>query len=303
MIVGIDEVGRGAWAGPLCVGAVALGGNSVEGLTDSKKLTKKRREVLTYELKRSDARVGVGWVSAKVIDRIGLGVALKLAAQKALAQVDGSDVDQIIIDGTIELVDDPRVTLMKQADLLVPSVSAASIIAKVARDTYMGVIADQFEGYGFAAHVGYGTAAHSAALAQHGPTLLHRLSFAPLKAVAMRQGAAQVTAGAIAEEAAASYLSKLGMKILERNWKTKWCEVDVVAQKDKVLYFVEVKYRRRDEQGDGLAAITPKKLRQMRYAADFWLHAHPGTDYQQATLAAMALSGEPPQVTSWLPNV
>ena len=76
MIVGIDEVGRGAWAGPLLVGAVALNGAAIEGLTDSKKLTKKRRETLAHQLKRSSARIGLGWVSARDIDRIGMSEAL-----------------------------------------------------------------------------------------------------------------------------------------------------------------------------------------------------------------------------------
>src|SRR5688500_2825470 len=129
MIVGIDEVGRGAWAGPLVVGAVLLGGEPIDGLTDSKKLTKKRREQLDLEIRQKAKAVGLGWVSAGHVDHLGLSSALKLRAKRALAQV-RADYNEIIIDGTIAFVDDVRVTTMAKADLLIPCVSAASIVAK-----------------------------------------------------------------------------------------------------------------------------------------------------------------------------
>ncbi|HSW92135.1 MAG TPA: ribonuclease HII [Candidatus Saccharimonadales bacterium] len=180
MIVGIDEVGRGAWAGPMVVGAVLLGDATIDGLTDSKKLTKKQRERLDIEIRQKAVAIGIGWVSAKQIDTIGLSNALKLASRRALAQIH-NNYDEIIIDGTIALIDDPRVTLMKKADLLVPSVSAASIVAKVARDNYMRHLDQVFPGYAFTGHVGYGTLLHRQAIATLGVTPLHRLSYAPLR--------------------------------------------------------------------------------------------------------------------------
>lgn len=180
MIVGIDEVGRGAWAGPVVVGAVLLGGAKIEGLTDSKLLTKKRRELLDSEIRQKAQAIGLGWVSAKEIDRIGLSAALKLASRRAIAHIH-HEYEEIIIDGTIALLDDSRVTLMKKADFLIPSVSAASIVAKVARDNYMKYLDKVFPGYAFTGHVGYGTAAHCSAIEERGVTPLHRLSFAPLK--------------------------------------------------------------------------------------------------------------------------
>ena len=179
MIVGIDEVGRGAWAGPMAVGAVLLGDAVIPGLTDSKKLTKKRREQLDIEIRQQALAIGIGWVSAHQIDTIGLSEALKLASRRALAHI-RHEYKEIIIDGTIALIDDPRVTLLPKADLLIPSVSAASIIAKVARDNYMKHLDDVFPGYEFTSHVGYGTATHRAAIETLGVTPLHRLSFAPL---------------------------------------------------------------------------------------------------------------------------
>jgi len=179
MIVGIDEVGRGAWAGPLVVGAVLLGDVRIDGLTDSKKLTKKQRERLDLEIRQKAAAIGLGWVSAKQLDRIGLSQSLKLASARAIAHI-VKEYDEIIIDGTVAFIEDPRVTLMAKADLLVPSVSAASIVAKVARDNYMKHLDGVFPGYAFISHVGYGTAAHREAIKGQGVTPLHRLSFAPL---------------------------------------------------------------------------------------------------------------------------
>lgn len=327
MIVGIDEVGRGAWAGPMTVGAVALGDAEIAGLTDSKKLTAKKREKLTLEIKQKAAAVGLGWVSAKVIDQIGLSAALKLAARRAMSQIN-VDYDQIIIDGTINLfqgstleqVDLPsqglplekrevEIVTMARADLLVPSVSAASIVAKVARDEYMKIMDAKFPGYKFAAHVGYGTAAHSAALAELGASPIHRMSFAPLSTyyntsrdqkgstflsekddIGIKMLTKNTTkVGNNAEEAVCEHVRRQGYTIIDRNWKTKWCEVDIIAERKGIVHFIEVKYRKNDRAGSGLAAITPKKLRQMKFAAELWLA---NKDVQQAVLSAVEVSGE-----------
>jgi ribonuclease HII len=302
MVVGIDEVGRGAWAGPMVVAAVALGGEEIPGLTDSKKLTAKRREMLSLQIKQTAAGIGIGWVSSKTIDRIGLSAALKLAARKALAGVT-CEYDQIIIDGTIKLVDDPRVTTMKQADLLVPSVSAASIVAKVARDHYMAVIADTFPGYGFEGHVGYGTAAHSAALAEYGVTPIHRVSFAPIAGMKMKAvvPVSAPSTGQLAETAAADHLSSLGFRILERNWKTKWCEIDIIAERDNRIHFVEVKYRKNYRQGTGIDYVTRAKHKQMKFAAELWLSSR--DNFDSAALSAIGLSGQPIVVDEFIEQI
>src|SRR6478609_3044895 len=99
MILGIDEVGRGPWAGPLVVGAVVLGGQPIDGLTDSKKLTKKRREQLDVIIRDQAAGYGLGWVHANEIDELGLSECLKLATRRAVEQIT-SPYHEIIIDGT-----------------------------------------------------------------------------------------------------------------------------------------------------------------------------------------------------------
>lgn len=306
MILGIDEVGRGPWAGPLVVGAVVLGVD-IEGLTDSKKLTKKRREELDVIIRRDAAGYGLGWVSAEEIDQIGLPKALKLATIRAAEQVKAS-YHEIIIDGTINFLRETSkgkyVTTLAKGDLLVPSISAASIIAKVARDNYMAQQDRAFPGYGFASHVGYGTAAHRAAIEKLGVTPLHRLSFAPLAkyrtkdAVTVEHGQGQ-TIGALAEDKAAQDLSEKGHHIVARNWRTRWCEIDIIASKDDTLCFVEVKYRRSASQGGGVAAITPKKLQQMKFATEFYL-AQNKISGKEVKLAVMAMSGTPPKTELYL---
>lgn len=316
MILGIDEVGRGPWAGPLVVGAVVLGGAQIEGLTDSKKLTKKKRELLHDEIYAKASGVGLGWVDAVEIDEIGLGPALRLATKRAVREV-SVPFHEIIIDGTINFLSDTplerHVTTLPKADLLAPSVSAASIVAKVTRDRYMAEQDDIYAGYSFGSHAGYGTAVHRAAIERLGVTPLHRLSFAPLRRYAL---AAQSHTtphdapvyettkriGDLAENAAATYLVGKGHTIVERNWKTKYCEIDIVSRKDATVYFTEVKYRAQPNQGGGLAAITPKKLQQMRRAAEFYAHVH-HLDDVALLLSAVSLTGKPPVIETYIENV
>lgn len=302
MIVGVDEVGRGSWAGPLVVGAVVMGGKTIDGLTDSKKLTAKQRNILSLQIKQSAAGIGLGWVSAQTIDRIGLSRSLTLATERALAGISCS-YEQIIIDGTVNFINDPRVTTMKQADLLVPSVSAASIVAKVARDQYMTSVSRVFPRYGFERHVGYGTAAHQAALQAHGVCSMHRISFAPMKdpKAILKQRKVALTSGHLAEELAANHLVQSGFRIIDRNWKTKWCEIDVIAERDGKIHFVEVKYRKSDSQGDGLHYVTATKQRQMKFAAELWLQSRP--NYQSAVLSAMSLTGQPIRVGQFIEQI
>ena len=182
MILGIDEVGRGCWAGPLVAGAVILK-EPIAGLKDSKKLSKLQRERLAAQVEAEALAVGLGWVTPAEVDEMGLSSAVKLAMQRAVEQIT-EGYDEIIIDGNINyLIEDTRSRAVIKADDTVPAVSAASIVAKVARDNYMAQIATEYPEYGFAAHVGYGTRAHIAALAEYGVTPLHRLSYKPLKAL------------------------------------------------------------------------------------------------------------------------
>ena len=291
-ILGIDEVGRGPWAGPLVVGACVLGDAQIEGLTDSKKLTPKKREALAPII-REQAAVGLGWISAEELDRIGLSQALCKAARAAVKQIK-VPFHEIIIDGTVNFLRDTplasHVQVLKKADLLVPEVSAASIVAKVARDEYMYQLAKKYPGYGFKKHVGYGTAAHKAALEKLGPCPEHRKSFKP---IAQYVGSTREK-GDRGEDAVCDYLVESGHEIVARNWKNKFCEIDVISRFNGVLCFTEVKYRR---AGGGLDAIDKKKLEQMRFAAELYLNENGGG---AAILAAAEVAGDNYQVTDFL---
>jgi uncharacterized protein (TIGR00252 family) len=107
--------------------------------------------------------------------------------------------------------------------------------------------------------------------------------------------------GRVAEDAAAAYLKKQKLKIIARNWRTRWCEIDIIATKKKIVYFVEVKYRKSESFGTGFDYITPRKLGQMQFAAEFWLASN--TEFSECHLSAIELAGEPPKVTNWLPDI
>lgn len=181
-IVGIDEVGRGCWAGPLVAAAVVLD-QPIEGLQDSKRLTKPRRKELAKEIYLKAKSVGLGWVDARRIDSIGLSAANREAMDKALQQIVGT-YDKIIIDGNYNYFsDNPVAEAIIGADGKIPEVSAASIVAKVARDAFMVEMAMQYPEYGFERHVGYGTSYHFEQIKRFGVCELHRLSYKPLQAI------------------------------------------------------------------------------------------------------------------------
>lgn len=178
LIIGVDEAGRGAWAGPLVAAAVALN-KDIPGINDSKTLTVKRRE-LFYKIILSNAQVGVGLVEPEDIDKYGLTWAQTAAMQRALDGLGQVSNVEIIVDGSIDYLNLPNSKAVVRADSFVPSVMAASIIAKVTRDKIMADYETEFPGYGFSAHKGYGTAVHMRALKDLGICQLHRKSYKPV---------------------------------------------------------------------------------------------------------------------------
>ena len=188
LIAGIDEAGRGAWAGPVCAAAVILPleradlGDALDGVTDSKLLTPRRRETLVEVVRGVALAVGVGWASATEIDVLGIVPATRLAMERAVESL--SPAPQALLLDYIALpdVDLPQQSLPK-ADLHCLSVAAASVVAKVSRDRWLIELDQQFPGYGFARHKGYGTAVHRSALEELGPSPVHRMSWEPLRAL------------------------------------------------------------------------------------------------------------------------
>ena len=182
MIIGIDEVGRGCWAGPLVACAVELDeAVKIDGLTDSKQLTAKKRLSLCGEIRKSAHQIGIGWVWPKEINQLGLTESVRLAMRRAINEINKPGTT-IIIDGNFNYLEDlPGTTAIIKADGILPAVSAASVIAKVARDAYMAKVAVKYPEYGFEKHVGYGTKLHIAALRTYGVLSIHRVNYKPIK--------------------------------------------------------------------------------------------------------------------------
>ncbi len=180
-MIGVDEVGRGAWAGPLLVVAARLNGELPSGLMDSKLLSKQKREGLVKTILTS-FDIGEGWVEPNEIDRLGLSGAMRLGVSRALIAVQADFDEEIVIDGPINYAagEYRRVQTVVRADASYPTVSAASIYAKVARDKHMHRVAQFYPFYGFEKHVGYGTELHKSLLKLHGVSQLHRKSYKPV---------------------------------------------------------------------------------------------------------------------------
>lgn len=299
MILGIDEVGRGAWAGPLVVGACVLSDNiKINSLTDSKRLTKSKREQLEPLIKQSARAFGLGWVEVVEIDQIGLAQSLKLATQRAVADIDPALYDKIIIDGTVDFLDSNLVTVMKRADLLVPAVSAAAILAKVARDRMMSELDSYttYGRYGFSKHVGYGTKLHREMLEKYGVSDVHRRSFKPVANMLQNLTAKEkISTGQAGEDLSAQWLTERGYKILARNWRTKFFEIDIVVEKEDLIGLIEVKTRSADYFGGTMAAIDQRKLRHLKHAARVILQK-PEFNQHRVGIGVVSVYGSPPKL-------
>ena len=331
MILGIDEVGRGPYAGPLVIGACILGDwqNSenaewIEKLTDSKKLSAKRREELYVLIKEKALATATGWVSSAEIDEIGLSEALRLATRRAVEQIQKTKVpfSEIIIDGTMNFLVGTKlekyVSTLKKGDFLVKEISAASILAKVERDKYMAELDAVYPEYGFGKHVGYGTAAHQKAMEEFGLTPEHRRSFRPVREIAEgkitakpktatrlktvaepkntseqkitnEQKTATKQLGDRGEQVVEDFLTSAVHEIVARNYKTKLFEVDIISRKNEVLYFTEVKYRSDHDFGEALDFINKKKQQKMHLAVEGFMATHPEYADFRPTLAVAAV--------------
>ena len=331
MILGIDEVGRGPYAGPLVIGACILGDwqNSenaewIEKLTDSKKLSAKRREELYVLIKEKALATATGWVSSTEIDEVGLSEALRLATRRAVEQIQKTKIpfSEIIIDGTMNFLVGTKlekyVSTLKKGDFLVKEISAASILAKVERDKYMAELDAVYPEYGFGKHVGYGTAAHQKAMEEFGLTPEHRRSFSPVREIAEgkttvkpktatrletaaepkntseqktknKQKTTTKQLGDRGEQVVVDFLVAAGHEIVARNYKTKLFEVDIISRKNEVFYFTEVKYRSGRDFGGALDFIDKKKQQKMHLAVEGFMATHPEYADFRPTLAVAAV--------------
>ena len=182
-LCGVDEAGRGPLAGPVYAAAVILNkADAIEGLADSKQLSEGQRERLAVEIKARATAWAVASASAEEIDRHNILRASLLAMRRAVLALNVAP-DQIVVDGIYCPVVDAPVAAIVKGDSKIAAISAASILAKTARDAEMCAMHEHFPAYGFAGHKGYPTAQHLAALKRNGPCPQHRRSFAPVRAV------------------------------------------------------------------------------------------------------------------------
>ncbi|PKO12588.1 MAG: ribonuclease HII [Chloroflexi bacterium HGW-Chloroflexi-10] len=192
-IAGLDEAGRGAWAGPVAAGVVILPMNEnilkqLFGVRDSKQMTPRQREYWAEQIKQHVLAWGTGFASHAEIDQYGILPATRLAMTRALEQLTIQPQHLLIDALRLPLINLPQTAIIK-GDRRSLSIAAASVLAKTARDHWMRQIDTEYSDYGFAIHKGYGTKQHHSALCSFGPCAIHRFSFKPLQARLWETGA------------------------------------------------------------------------------------------------------------------
>lgn len=244
LVAGIDEAGRGPLAGPVVAASVILDpANPIEGLGDSKKIARGKRERLFDEIHEKALSVAVG-VSQRVdIDRLNILNATIQAMQISVDKLSHKP-DHLQIDGKFIKLDHPSQETIIGGDGLIPAIGAASIVAKVTRDRIMVEYDKVYPEYHFASHMGYGTKAHMEALARYGATPIHRQSFRPVSEHLPKWSDVKDKRpmGKLGEQLAATYLIEKGYRIADLNYNVPhYGELDIVALHDNTVVICEVK--------------------------------------------------------------
>ena len=269
LVAGIDEVGRGPLAGPVVAAAVILPKEcKIEGVNDSKKLSAKKREELYDIILEKAVSYGIGVVSNERIDEINILQATYEAMREALSQLKPK-AEYILADAvTIPMVSTPQRGIIK-GDAKSMSIGAASIVAKVYRDRMMEAYEEVYPGYGFASNKGYGAAEHIEGIRKQGITPIHRKTF--VKNFLPQDGDTATDKGHRGEVLAAKQMEKMGYEILERNFHALKGEIDIIAKKDNVIVFTEVKYRKNEEMGTPAEAVNHWKQQHIIRAAKAYI--------------------------------
>ncbi len=285
-IIGIDEVGRGPLAGDVVAAAVCVdfsdSKNLIEGIRDSKRLSDKKRRELASLIKENVVDFSIAGASPKVIDKINILQATILSMENALENLikklesKGIVPDAILVD-SVKLNGDIQHISLNKGDDKCYSIGCASIIAKVYRDNLCEKWEDEFPGYGLKQHKGYGTKMHREALVKLGPCEIHRQSF--LKNI-VKWKDESVMKGEAGEEMAKEYLEEKGYNIIERNYKTTSGEIDIIALKNDLLVFIEVKLRKDANYGYGFEAVDEIKQNKIKSVAEYYYYTKNMLDYQ-----------------------
>ena len=243
LIAGVDEAGRGALAGPVVSSAVILPKiYSLEGLNDSKLVTPKKREKLYSQIKEQAISIGIGISTNREIDKVNILQATFLSMQRALGKCNPKPV-KALIDGKALPNQIIRNEGIINGDAFVPSIQAASIIAKVTRDNIMVELNRIFPEYGFSKHKGYGTKKHMDELKTWKSSPIHRFSFKPVKRnkPSIQWYTKNNKIGWIGEKLAGLHLQKNNHKIIKLNEDcTPFDKIDIISQKSNTLFFSQV---------------------------------------------------------------
>jgi ribonuclease HII len=184
-VCGVDEAGRGPWAGPVCAGAVILKPRAIpKGVDDSKKLSHRKREALEVEIKRTAVAWGVGFASVEEIAQLNILQATGLAMRRAIEAMATAPL-YALVDGNYRFNLPCEVKTVVGGDAICASIAAASILAKTARDRLMAQMDETYPGYGFAGHKGYRAPIHAEALLRLGPCPIHRMTWGPVRLALM----------------------------------------------------------------------------------------------------------------------
>ena len=257
LLCGVDEAGRGPLAGPVVAAAVILPlEDEIEGLNDSKKLSERKREDLYDIIIEKAIAYGIGISSVEEIEKLNILQASLLAMRRAVEKLSVQPT-LILVDGNQNPHFSVHSRMVVKGDGTSANIAAASILAKVTRDRLMEKLDETYPEYGFAAHKGYGTKQHNMAILEHGYCPEHRLSF--LKKMKEKHPSLSRLHGNLGESIAKQYLEKLGYQILEQQYRSTWGEVDIIAKKDDVLSFVEVKLRDKNCFYEAKESVVPSK--------------------------------------------
>jgi len=275
-IAGLDEAGRGPLAGPLVACAVILPEDFDDDvLTDSKKLTDRRRRQLKPVIEAAALAVSLGIVTSAEIDAGGMSLAVRTSFRRAMKPLTGSAALFLVDGNGVTSLEAPCRFIVK-GDSKSLSIAAASVVAKVARDDMMLELSGKFPGYGFDGHKGYGTAAHIQAIRRLGASPAHRMSFEPLKSMYPTGQlslfpAVPESRGRAAEGRAAGYYESLGYTVAERNWRCSSGEIDLILVKSGSVVFAEVKSTGSGLEKEALSRIDSRKFRRIMDAASVWM--------------------------------
>ena len=269
IIAGVDEAGRGPLAGPVVAAAVIIPNSyNLEGLDDSKKVAPKKRSQLFVDIKHQATAIGVGVVAAADIDKTNILQATQQAMKMALGRLKPRP-DQAVIDGhelPTQII--PNKGVIK-GDQTVDVIKAASIIAKVTRDNMMEQYDIIFPAYGFRKHKGYGTREHMDKLRLNKACVIHRKSFKPVASAmpTLSWLRKEDGIGQWGEQTAAVYLLERGYEIVAMNVHCDpYGEIDIIAEKDGIIIFVEVKTYSKKQLGTPAQNIDQNKLKKLEAA-------------------------------------